>query len=378
MSSCACVGLVAVWKPARNLSRDCDIPGSTLFSASTLGGNRRGTFRGIATSLESIHLGLLKWKPARNLSRDCDILRSRLTLTRPPVETGEEPFEGLRHGRGLVGDMASSPRGNRRGTFRGIATYRNSLSTSMEVRVETGEEPFEGLRHPKDCPRPRRRCLSGNRRGTFRGIATLAAAPMVPQQTSRWKPARNLSRDCDSSSGTHPEKFQPIVETGEEPFEGLRPYLAKRRPCSAVGWKPARNLSRDCDIFFCLEKTSGLLCGNRRGTFRGIATVVSNRSPPLRPLSGNRRGTFRGIATHFKRDQLTLTPPVETGEEPFEGLRHNRATERSKWRTFAVETGEEPFEGLRQRLAGIGSYHPPFGWKPARNLSRDCDWSGPR
>ena len=104
-----------LWKSARDPSGDCDCVGGRL---DRLGGNRRGTLRGIATSSAS-----------------------GLDAT---VEIGEGPFGGLR----LPGDWGPPPwGGNRRGTLRGIASslyppLRGRATPRVAIReIPSGEPP---------------------------------------------------------------------------------------------------------------------------------------------------------------------------------------------------------------------------------------------
>ena len=188
--------------------------------------------------------------------------------------------------------------------------------------VEIGEGPFGGLRLIETsavaaCDR------GGNRRGTLRGIATCESrdCPLLSERGNRRGTLRGIATSRDTLTPT----FARWVEIGEGPFGGLRHSQALVR---RSGQRPPG--------------------GNRRGTLRGIATLLADAREPVAEIPawksardpsgdcdscshptlsathpcGNRRGTLRGIATR------STAPPapqraglVEIGEGPFGGLR---------------------------------------------------------
>jgi hypothetical protein len=191
-----------------------------------------------------------RWKSAPDLSRGCDMLAFTRHNSPSAVEIGARPFEGLRRrSQGSCTDRRSC--GNRRQTFRGIATSGRRVSPTLYSSVEIGARPFEGLRHARVYP-PQFSFSCGNRRQTFRGIAT-SQSGFVYGQAQLWKSAPDLSRDCDIDDHASAQLLVGFVEIGARPFEGLRHDGELLLPRTAVTWKSAPDLSRDCDFLRTAE-----------------------------------------------------------------------------------------------------------------------------
>ena len=312
-----------------------------------------------------------RWKSGPDLSRDCDISSDRASRSPPRrVEIRRRTFRGIATAGRYRGTDAEAAWKSGAEPFEGLRPYTAAGIRSPPASWKSGAEPFEGLRH-----RLRQAPCHGfdgveTRAEPFEGLRRSRSTYLVAPVVLAWKPAPNLSRDCDWC---------------EEPAS---------QSAGPQTWKPAPNLSRDCDVMVVVAPRSDtsrgnrrrtfrgiatyrvsdrtsvrMSCGNRRRTFRGIATLGSPTGPSDDARGGNRRRTFRGIATvpddsfsprtacgnrrRTFRGIATLTSwvfsriqAVETGAEPFEGLRHPALRPWCR-PTYRVETGAEPFEGLR-------------------------------
>jgi len=162
--------------------------------------------------------------------------------------------------------------------------------------VEIGAEPYEGLRHERGIPAEYRPGVKWKSAPNLTRDCDISAAFIRFLLKKMWKSAPNLTRDCDGS-GSRRQRSEAEVEIGAEPYEGLRqkvpphcrssmtcveigaePYEGLRRGdlCAlgvdAAGWKSAPNLTRDCDRLAQEVDLRGRRRGNRRRTLRGIAT----------------------------------------------------------------------------------------------------------